>query len=782
MENRVCNVIRAFIEDTRNPVISIHDQGAGGTANVTKEIIYPIGGIVDIRNITTGDPTLTTVEKWIAEYQEQITILIKPQDLHRVQQIATRENIDAVVFGYTSMDGIIRVRDDSGEPVCLDLTKIFKPPKKTYTDRHSVRICVPTKLPNVDFEQALYDVFRLESVGSKRFLTNKVDRSVTGLIVQQQCVGPLSTPISDYALVAHSYFCSTGTATSIGEQPLKAFDDPRKSGQLAVIEMLTNLMWVKISNLKDIKCSVNWMWPAKLPGENAAMYDCMQSLSTYMINLGISADGGKDSVSMYTRQNESTIIKSPRSVVVSAYVTVPNIHTRVTTELKGNSVLLHIPTDTRQSLGGSALFQAFECEGGEIYIPTAGYLKKIFMCIQRFITTKLITAGHDISDGGLITCILEMAIAGDIGLIIESINLEALSYYFSETPGVVIEVPREKIVAVERDLLKSDVSYTRLGETTTNKKVLIRHNERCLINYQIGEIRGWWEQTSREYETVQTSALHATAEWEFLTEKSYPRWTSRVHQTAKISGKPPRVAVLRDEGSNGSREMSAAFSSAGFEVWDITMTDLLTEPRLLDQFRGLAFVGGFTYADVFGAGTGWAAQIKHHIGLSQSFTRFRERKDTFSFGVCNGCQLMSQLGWVPSCKFKKNLSKRFESRISTVSVTENNSIMLKNLDLTTFGIWVAHTEGRFVGEVPKECIAMQYVDHTNTPTEEYPLNPSGSDNGICGICSPDGRHLAMMPHPERCWLTWQMPWVPTWWEEKYTPWFGLFVNAYQWCK
>ncbi|KKM88326.1 hypothetical protein LCGC14_1259840, partial [marine sediment metagenome] len=786
MGNRVCNVIRALTEDDRNPIISIHDQGAGGTANVTKEIVYPIGGIVDIRNITTGDPTLTTVEKWIAEYQEQVTTLIHPRDLPRVWEVATRENVDAVVFGYTSMDGLIRVRDDSGEPVNLDLTKIFKPPKKTYTDRHIVRVCLPPVLPNVDFEHALYDVFRLESVGSKRFLTNKVDRSVTGLIVQQQCVGPLHTPISDYAMVAHSYFSDTGTATSIGEQPLKSFIDPRRSGQLAVIEMLTNLMWVKISNLKDIKCSVNWMWPAKLPGENAAIYDCMQGLSDYMTALGISADGGKDSVSMYTRQNESTIIKSPRSVVVSAYVTVPDIHVCITTELKGNSVLLHIPTDIRDSLGGSALFQAFKHEGGEINVTPAVYLKKIFMCIQQCISKQLITAGHDISDGGLITCILEMAIAGDLGMTIETkTTSEAMSYYFSETPGVVIEVPKEKIVTVKRYLTKIDIGYVILGETRANRRVIIRNNSECLIDRSIGELRGWWEQTSQEYEATQTSAVHATAEWEFLTKKTFPRWipvcTQIANETQQI-GNQPRVAVLRDEGSNGSREMAAAFSSAGFEVWDITMTDLLTEPRLLDRFRGLAFVGGFTYADVFGAGTGWAAQIKHHPGIAQAFTRFKEREDTFSFGVCNGCQLMSQLGWVPSCKFKKNLSKRFESRLSTVRMTENSSIMLKGLDMTTFGVWVAHTEGRFVGKVPTKCIVMQYIDYNYKPTEEYPLNPSGSANGICGICSPDGRHLAMMPHPERCWLTWQMPWVPEWWQEKYTPWFKMFVNAYEWCK
>ncbi len=783
MENRVCNVIRDLIEEQRNPIISIHDQGAGGTANVTKEIVYPIGGVVDIRNITTGDPTLTTVEKWIAEYQEQVTILINPADFPRVQQIAARENVDAVVFGHTATDGLIRVRDESGEPVCLDLTQIFRTPQKTFYDRHPVRVTAPLTMPKVDFEQAVYAVFRLESVGSKRFLTNKVDRSVSGLIVQQQCVGPLNTPISDYAMVAHSYCGLTGTATSIGEQPIKSFINPIQCGQLAVVEMLTNLMWVKVSALNDIKCSVNWMWPAKLKGENAAIYDCMQGLSDYMIELGISADGGKDSVSMYTRQNESTIVKSPRSVVVSAYVTVPNITVSITPELKGNGVLLHLTTDHRSSLGGSAFLQAYQQEGGEIWVPTAAYLKNLFTTVQSLISDQLITAGHDISDGGLITTILEMAIAGDIGIEIHTIGKNPLKHYFSETPGVVIEVPKEYQHTVEDQLLASGIHFSELGVTRGNKQVSVIHNQNSLLYHQLGEIRGWWEQTSQEYETLQASEGCAQAEWQYLVNAVYPRWISSCSvDNIDLIGVQPRVAILRDEGSNGAREMAAAFLEAGFEAWDVTMTDLLCEPRLLDNFRGIAFVGGFTYADVFGAGTGWAAQILHHPGIAQAFARFKERKDTFSFGVCNGCQLMSQLGWVPTCKFEKNLSKRFESRISTTRVTENNGIMLRGMDQTTFGIWVAHTEGRFVGTVPKECIAMQYVDHTYTPTEEYPLNPSGSSQGVCGICSPDGRHLAMMPHPERCWLTWQMPWVPGWLNGRYTPWFKMFMNAYEWCK
>ena len=782
MENRVCNVIRDLVEEPNNPIISIHDQGAGGTANVTKEIVYPVGGVVDIRNITSGDSTLTTVEKWIAEYQEQVTILVNQEQIPRVQQIATRENVDAVVFGNTSNDGFIRVKDDSGEPVCLDLTKIFRTPQKKYHDSRSPQQAWQCLLPIAKFEQAVYNTFHLESVGSKRFLTSKVDRSVSGLVVQQQCVGPLETPISDYALVAHSHFAVTGTATSVGEQPIKSLIDPLQCGQLAVVEMLTNLMWVCISDIKDIKCSVNWMWPAKLKGENAAIYDCMKGLSDYMIELGISADGGKDSVSMFTRDGEESIVKSPRSVVVSAYATVPNIRCRVTPDLKGDSVLLHLSTSPLSSLGGSALLQAYGQYGSSLQVPAAEYLENLFVTVQMLIREKLITAGHDISDGGLITTVLEMAIAGNVGIELDTYIGDPLIYYFSETPGVVIEVPTEKVITVKSYLVSCGVNFSEIGHTIPDR-VIVRHNDESLLNNSIGEVRGWWEKTSQEYEAIQSTEQHSLDEWKYLVEGMYTRWIADTHiAKLPVAGNQPTVAVLRDEGSNGSREMASAFVDAGFEVWDITMTDLLSEPRLLDKFRGIAFVGGFTYADVFGAGTGWAAQIRHHPGLANAFRRFKERQDTFSFGVCNGCQLMSQLGWVPTCKFEKNLSGRFESRISTIKVTERNSMMLRGMDLTTFGVWVSHAEGRFVGDVPKECIVTRYVDVDYSPTERYPLNPSGSVDGICGVCSPDGRHLAMMPHPERCWLSWQMPWTPEWWDNKYTPWFRMFLNAYEWCK
>jgi phosphoribosylformylglycinamidine synthase len=794
MGNRVVTVIRALIESEQNPIISIHDQGAGGAANVTKEIVYPVGGRVDISKLPVGDPTMTTLEKWIAEYQEQVTLLVDLNACSKLKQLADRENVEMVVFGETTDDGHLTVVDPGEkipEPVHLNLSKVTIDRNKLYTDE--------TKLmPNSDQEIAITESFdtlllkllQLDSVGSKRFLTNKVDRSVSGLIAQQQCVGPYHTPIADFALVAHSHFGLTGTATSIGEQPLKAFGSPYKAGQLAVIEMLLNLVWVKISALQDIKCSVNWMWPAKLSGENAAIYQTMEGVSEMMTELGISADGGKDSVSMYTKTSEG-IVKSPRSVVVSGYVTVPDITKKVTPELKPvNSYLFHIPVDGCffVSLAGSAFMQLLgTLSNGSNHIPSASSVKKLFNLLQSFLVKNLIIAGHDISDGGLVTTLVEMAIAGGVGFqIVTKSDCLRPDFFVSETPGVVIQVPQDKVTLVEYELKINEQDYLILGKIT-GSEVSIVHNDTVLINQNVNLLRGWWELNSRYYEESQSDYQHATDEWVHLTTGKFTRWIAMLPPLKESSighepSSPIRVAVLRDEGSNGAREMAAAFFEAGFEVWDITMNDLIKSPQLLNQMRGVAFVGGFTYADVFGAARGWAAQIKHNQNLRMVFDQFKNRNNTFSFGVCNGCQLMSQIGWIPECQFVANTSGKFESRLSTVRVETQQCLFLKDLDLTTFGIWVAHAEGRFIGNVPNECQVLKYVDDNYRPTEAYPLNPSGSQAGVCGVCSLDGRHLAMMPHPERCWLSWQMPWLPEWWEDQYTPWFQIFQNAYNWCK
>lgn len=777
MGNKLCNFIRVLAEGRFNPILSIHDQGAGGTANVTKEIVFPVGGTVYINNITNGDNSLSSLEKWIAEYQEQVTFLIKECDFYRVFKVATRENIDISIFGETTNDGFIKVQDDDQEILSLDLETIFDTPQKEYRDIFIPKPDLRPVIPNVSFKQAVKKVLHLESVGSKRFLTNKVDRSVSGLIVQQQCVGPLQTPISDYALVAHSYFGMTGTATSIGEQPLKAFYSSA-SGKLAVIEMLTNLMWVKVSSLQDIKCSVNWMWPAKLKGENAEIYNCMKGLSDFMIDLGISADGGKDSLSMYTQKDK--IIKSPRSVVVSSYVTVPNIEKRVTPDLKDcESVLLHISLAKGESLAGSAFSQAYNFETSELHIPTAEKVVALFEIIQILIEHRWIIAGHDISDGGLVTTLIEMAIAGNVGVNVKTTGNNPLEYYFSETPGVIIQVPILFARKVQDILTNAELSFCEIATSST--KFMITHNNDIMLDCDIGTVRGWWEKISVEYETQQCSKQLADAELDVLTSGITPEWTVNVTIDLPFTEKYC-VAVVRDEGSNGQREMAAAFIDAGFKVFDVTIKDLAVESRILDKVQGVAFVGGFTYADVFGAGVGWAAQINCNPKLMTVFEKFKNRPDTFSIGVCNGCQLMSKIGWIPECSFENNYSNKFESRISTVQISKTNSIMLKDMETISFGIWVAHSQGRFVGDVSEENIAMRYVDQNLNPTECYPYNPNGSPGGVTGLCSTDGRHLAMMPHPERCWKNWQMPWLPDKYNNIYTPWFKLFTNAYQWCK
>lgn len=779
MENRMYKFVRSCIEMNPNPITSIHDQGAGGSANVTKEIVSPVGGIVDIRKITTGDTTLSTVEKWIAEYQEQVTLLTEKSQLPLLKQVARRENVDMVVFGHTTNDGFMRVQDDIGEPVCLDLGKIFQTPQKIYTDTIKPMYPMPVDLC-IDLPNALRKVFGLVSVGSKRFLTTKVDRSVTGLIVQQQCIGPLHIPLSDYSLVAHSYFNNTGTVSSIGERPITGFVAPDEMGKLAVIEMLLNMVWTVIPSIQHIKCSVNWMWPAKLPGENAAMYQCMSNMSLFMKQVGIGADGGKDSISMYTKTADG-VIKSPRNVVVSGYCPVPDFSKRVTADLKSvESTLLWIG-DVCSGDCGSAFYQANtnigNCGNVAVWAPTAAEIVTMFNTIQHLIKNNLILAGHDISDGGMITTVIEMAIAGNLGATIHlDQNLKIPIDIFSEHPGVIVQVPNTKIQLVKNLLHVQSIGYQDIGQVLVDSKfVSVYAGDTLYLSRSIWELRGWWDEPSLQCEYKQIPQELAKLEHNLLCIGDTVTYMTDCFPIDPIINiRRHTVAILRDEGSNGEREMAAAFYAAGFNVHDLTLSDLRKKPMLLDNFRGLVFVGGFTYSDVFGAGAGWASQIKHNQDIACTFERFRTRPDTFSLGICNGCQLMSLLGWIPACRLEKNLSGRFESRWSTVRVRSKQSNLLKDLDLTTFGIWVAHGEGRFVGDIPDKNIVMQYVNYAHKPTEDYPANPNGSAKGIAGVCSDDGRHLAMMPHPERCWMSWQCPWVPEWWTGKYTPWFSIF--------
>lgn len=830
MEQKLNRVIRACVEiGEKNPILSIHDQGAGGNANVLQEIVEPAGAVIFTKNFELGDPSLSTLELWGAEYQENDAILCKSEDAELLKQIAEREKCPINFVGTVTGNGRIILSEEetcdeskylSGSfesvqhPVDLDLELVLgKMPRKTFNLERKQQKLNPCLLPqDLSIKAALDRVLRLPSVASKRYLTNKVDRCVTGLIAQQQCVGPLHTPLADVAVTALSHFSLVGVASAIGEQPVKGLVNSAAGARMSVAESLTNLVFAPISNLKDVKCSGNWMWAAKLPGEGAALYDACLAMCTLMKELGIAIDGGKDSLSMAAR-NGKEVVKAPGTLVISSYAPCPDITKVVTPDLKlpslkkkGNIIFVDL-SNGKNRIGGSALAQVFMQLGNEAPdVDNAADLKNAFNVTQSLLKDRKILSGHDLSDGGLITCILEMCFAGISGV---NINIthklgSPIEILFSEELGWLLEVEKDDTDYVLATFKNFDVNAFLIGESADyglHSKITIVVNGQTVLNETVHDLMKIWEETSYKLECRQTNEDCALQEFSELKSRRAPEYKTSFNPDFTFNLENPmehkiKVAVIREEGINGDREMAASLLQAGFEVWDVTMQDLLQNHVTLDSFRGIIFPGGFSYADVLGSAKGWAASLLFNPKLQEQLKMFRQREDTFSFGVCNGCQLMCLLGFIDESEEGKsgifldqNKSERFECRWSTVKIEKSTSIMLKDMEDTQFGIWVAHGEGRFtfrddeiLNKLEKNsCLPIKYVDEEGKPTERYPLNPNGSIGGIAAVCSPDGRHLAMMPHPERCTLSWQLPWVPSDWDCKYSPWHKLFVNAYEWC-
>jgi phosphoribosylformylglycinamidine synthase len=601
MEQKMNRVMRACVEmEDANPIVSIHDQGAGGNCNVVKEIIYPAGAKIEIRKVLIGDKTLSVLEIWGAEYQEQNALLIKKEDIGTFRNLCTREKVRSAVIGEISGDGYIVLFDetDNSTPVNLDLEKVLGDmPQKTFNLDRVLLDPKPLELPEgITVLDALGRVLRLLSVGSKRFLTNKVDRSVSGLIARQQCVGPLQLTLSDVAVIAQSHCGLTGAAISIGEQPIKTLLDPAAMARLCVGEALTNMVWAKISKLEDIKCSGNWMWAAKLPGEGAKLYDAAIALSNILTDIGIAIDGGKDSLSMATQvtdpSGKTETVKSPGTLVMSAYATCPDITKVITPDIKkpGASRLLLIDLGSgKNRLGGSSLAQVFNQLGDSSPdVDDPGMLKQAFNSVQQLISEGLILSGHDRSDGGLITTLLEMAFAGNCGI---DVNIsgeagkrgsgeDAIEYLFSEELGLVMEYIADKESSVHEILNKASVPFQVIGGTVSEKQIIVRLNGKEVLNEKMKPLRAMWEETSYQLELLQANPDCVDKERKANLNRMGPAlkvsfdMEDTPSRLLERSGKP-KVAIIREEGSNSDREMTSAFFRAGFDTWDITMTDLL---------------------------------------------------------------------------------------------------------------------------------------------------------------------------------------------------------------
>ena len=761
MENKVNKVIRECIENN-NIIQSIHDQGAGGMANVTKEIVSPLGADINLNKVTLGDTTLSPLEIWNAEFQESITLLIYPKDFNQLNTICKRENVYIDTIGAINNHNYIKVYYNNNLIVDLPLEEINI--KKTYNLEKVEHTLLPLIIPKNNIITHLENIFNNISVSSKRFLTNKVDRSVSGLVAQQQCVGPFECPISNYSIVAQSMFDKTGAVVAIGEQPIKGFINIEKMARLSVGEMLTNIMFSGISNFEDIKCCGNWMWPAKLNGENYNLLSAVQALSSILCNLKIAIDGGKDSLSMYSKI-KNDITKCPRSLVVTGYAPTPDINAKITPNFKGIGNCIYFINFGKCRMGASAL-AIFNKQIGDDCPDFEKPLqfKKIFNILQK----KKILSAHDRSDGGIITTLTEMCISSNIGAKITLyINYNIIDYLFNEELGIVME-------SNDHFMEIMDFPCYKIGETTADKKLTISCNNIDVFDEPISNLNKIWEKKSLELEKNQTNynCVHQMEKnINLMKEPSY-NFVEEHTIIAPRSTKSfkPKVAIIREEGSNGEKEMAAAFYYVGFEVSDIHMNDNIN----LDNYQGIVFVGGFSYGDTLGAAQGWSNSILYN--KTEQFNKFKNRKDTFVFGVCNGCQLLAKLGWV-DCQIYQNTSKRFESHFSTVKINKSNAIMLKDMENTSFGIWIAHGEGK----MHAQNNIINFTNPENKETESYPFNPNGSPDGNTACCSEDGRILAMMPHPERSILKWQIPWT----SQKldyFSPWIKMFENAYQWCK
>lgn len=819
MENRANRVIRACVEmGINNPISSIHDQGAGGPSNVLTELLEPLGGTIDIRGIVLGDKTMSVLKIWSAEFQEGYGLLIKETEIELFRSICKRERVNCEVLGEIDGSGDVVVEDSQNgtRPVELNLEQILtNMPQKTFESSRRVLSLPPLCLSDVTVGEAIQKVFALPSVGSNGFLVHKADRSVTGLIAQQQCCGIAQIPIANVSVNAQSHFGLTGSAVALGEQPVKMLISPKAGARMAVGEMLTNMASARVSSIGDIRCRANWMWPAKLPHEGALLYDAAVAMSDLMVGLGIAVDGGKDSLSMAATIS-GELVKAPGSLVILGYAPMPDITKKVTPDIKrpGESNLYLIDLGQgKNRLGGSALAQAFNQLGNESPdVESPELLKDAFLAVQQMIDEGVILSLHDRSDGGLMTAVAEMCMASRCGFALNVTEpTTALAELFNEELGFVLEVSPENGHRVRGVCSAHYTPCSLIGRTrddTLCGVIATSGDYEPLLEINIGYLRHAWESTSSRLEKEQSNPACAEEEHTYHLEILPSAEASPSYQLTFIpvatpsevleARNKPRVAILREEGTNGDREMQAACAAAGLEPWDVTMSDLLGNKANLDQFQGIIFAGGFSYMDVFDSAKGWAGAILFNPSLREQFDRFYARADTFSLGVCNGCQLMALLGWVPwkgiegekQPRFVHNISERFESRWAQVEVLPSPSVLLSGMEGTKLGVWVAHGEGRLVypdqaiqDEVMKGNLApLAYIDPYGNATEAYPYNPNGSPLGITALCSPDGRHLAMMPHPERCFRLWQLPWMPASWESlEASPWLRMFQNARTWC-
>ncbi len=808
MQKRAYNLVRALVEGDENPVVSIHDHGSAGHVNCLSELVEECGGEIDMTKLPIGDKTLSAKEIIANESQERMGLLIDEKHIDYVRKIAERERAPLYVVGETTGDAHFSFRQGDGvKPFDLDVAQMFgHSPKTIMVDKTVKRHYRNVEYPKDNASQLsilnsqLENVLQLEAVACKDWLTNKVDRSVTGKIARQQCQGELQLPLSDCGVVALDYKGKKGIATALGHAPQAGLASPEAGSVLSVAESLTNIIWAPLEDgLDSVSLSANWMWPCRSQeGEDARLYKAVKALSDFCCAIGVNVPTGKDSLSMSQQYPNGDKIISPGTVIVSSGGEVSDIRKVVSPVVvnDSNSRLYHIDFSfDQQRLGGSAFAQSLGFVGDDVpTVKDPEYFRTAFNTIQKLIGEGLIMAGHDISAGGLVTTLLEMCFANTRGGM--SIDLSAfksadiVTVLFAENPGIVIQVSGDNEKAVENILKENGISYAYIGHPAEGRQITINHPSP--ITLDIDHLRDVWYKTSYLLDTKQSFNGKAAERYENYkkqpVEWNIPRTSHLSSLLSPLSSlqndSRPKAAIIREKGTNGEREMAYSLYLAGFDVKDVMMTDLITGRETLDEVNMIVFCGGFSNSDVLGSAKGWAGAFLFNPKAKEALDRFYARKDTLSLGICNGCQLMVELGLLEGqeqgqkkARMLHNDSHKFESAFLTLQIPENDSVMFKTLGGQKLGIWVAHGEGKF--HLPKEENQYHVVAKYNY--HGYPGNPNGSDYDVAGICSADGRHLAMMPHLERAIFPWQCAYYPAdRRSDEVTPWIEAFVNARKW--
>ncbi|CAM3693273.1 phosphoribosylformylglycinamidine synthase [Parendozoicomonas haliclonae] len=822
MERRCQEVIdQCWQLGDKNPLLFIHDVGAGGLSNALPELISDggRGGKFELRKILNDEPGMSPLALWCNESQERYVMAVSPDDLPVFEAICARERCPYAIVGEATEEKDLIVNDEhfDNQPVDMSLDVLLgKPPRMHRSVERSSFEVQPFDVSGLDLQEAAERVLRLPAVASKSFLITIGDRTITGQVVRDQMVGPWQVPVADCAVTTSGFNATTGEAMSMGERTPVALLDAPASGRMAVGEAITNIASARINQLSEVRLSANWMAAAGHKGEDERLYDTVKAVGMELCpELGITIPVGKDSMSMRTTwqdNGEEKSVTAPLSLVISAFAPVADVRQCVTPELrtdKGETDLLLIDLGRGQNrIGGSALTQVYKQIGAEpADLDEPQDLKGFFQGIQQLLAEGKLLAYHDRSDGGLFTTLVEMAFAGHTGL---TINLDKFvthqdllaSALFNEELGAVIQVRREDKGLVKDCLASFGLAgcVHTIGTLAAEQEISFNFDGKPVLAGNRIRFQRIWAETSYQIQALRDNAECARQEFDNLLDDNDAGLHASVHWDISkdiaapyiATGVRPKVAILREQGVNGHVEMAAAFDRAGFEAVDVHMSDLIGGRRDLQAFRGLVACGGFSYGDVLGAGGGWAKSILFNDQVREEFARYFDRQDTFALGVCNGCQMLSTMHeLIPGTehwpRFVRNRSEQFEARLSMVEIQKSPSILLQGMEGARIPVAVAHGEGQVefasdgdLSEVTRAgTIAMRFVDNAGQVTERYPYNPNGSAEGITGLTSRDGRVTIMMPHPERVFRTVQNSWHPDEWQED-APWMRMFRNARVW--